>query len=67
MPCPSVCAALGGAISIPGLTLRQLRAVRTLAQSGSFTKADAVEHISQSVLSRRMKTVSYVVRRTSRL
>ncbi|WP_413099948.1 LysR family transcriptional regulator [Streptomyces sp. Inha503] len=39
-------------MSIPDLTLRQLRAVRTLAQSGSFTKAAAAEHISQSVLSR---------------
>ncbi|MFE2188949.1 LysR family transcriptional regulator [Streptomyces sp. NPDC059455] len=54
-------------MSIPDLTLRQLRAVRTLAQSGSFTKVAAAEHISQSVVSRRIKTVSYVVRRASLL
>ncbi|MGA6160565.1 LysR family transcriptional regulator [Stenotrophomonas sp. NPDC087984] len=47
---------------IPDLTLQQLRAVRTLAASGSFTKAAAAEHISQSVLSRRIKEVERLLR-----
>ncbi|MFT9474716.1 LysR family transcriptional regulator [Streptomyces sp. 11-1-2] len=47
---------------IPDLTLQQLRAVRALAASGSFTKAAAAEHISQSVLSRRIKEVERLLR-----
>ncbi|TDD36806.1 LysR family transcriptional regulator [Saccharopolyspora elongata] len=47
---------------IPDLTLQQLRAVQAVAASGSFTKAAAVEHISQSVLSRRIKEVERLLR-----
>ncbi|MFK4273484.1 LysR family transcriptional regulator, partial [Streptomyces milbemycinicus] len=47
---------------VPDLTLQQLRAVRTLAASGSFTKAAAAEHISPSVLSRRIKEVERLLR-----
>ncbi|MGW3473404.1 LysR family transcriptional regulator [Saccharopolyspora sp. NPDC000995] len=47
---------------IPDLTLQQLRAVQAVAASGSFTKAAALEHISQSVLSRRIKEVERLLR-----
>ncbi|WP_346177347.1 LysR family transcriptional regulator [Streptomyces cuspidosporus] len=59
---PPECTAKGGAMPVPDLTLQQLRAVRTLAASGSFTKAAAAEHISQSVLSRRIKEVERLLR-----
>ncbi|PXY29875.1 hypothetical protein BAY59_11510 [Prauserella coralliicola] len=47
---------------VPDLTLQQLRAVQAVAESGSFTKAAAAEHISQSVLSRRIKEVERLLR-----
>ncbi len=49
-------------MQLPDLTLQQLRAVQALAASGSFTKAAATEHISQSVLSRRIKEVERLLR-----
>ncbi|MFE2674816.1 LysR family transcriptional regulator [Streptomyces hygroscopicus] len=62
LPRPPEHAARGGAMPVPDLTLQQLRAVRTLAASGSFTKAAAAEHISPSVLSRRIKEVERLLR-----
>jgi LysR family carnitine catabolism transcriptional activator len=49
-------------MQLPELTLQQLRAVQALAASGSFTKAATAEHISQSVLSRRIKEVERILR-----
>jgi LysR family carnitine catabolism transcriptional activator len=49
-------------MQLPDLTLQQLRAVQALAASGSFTKAASAEHISQSVLSRRIKEVERLLR-----